>query len=84
MTRTLRDLRLLRLFDQQMLGERVGVNAVTISRWETCEHKPSLRNIHKLAKALDMEPEEVGHAVEATFVQKQQRSKIPQALAQSA
>jgi len=86
MARTLRDLRLARQFDQQMLGERVGVNAVTISRWETGGHKPSLRNIHKLAHALGMKPEDVDHAAKETIAQRRQPPQImvPQPLVQSA
>lgn len=36
------------------LGELVGVNQSTITRWETNEIKPSIDNVEEVAKALDV------------------------------
>lgn len=53
----LKSKRLEKGYTMQELGEKVGVNAATISRWESGDIENMRRDkIVKLAKALDLEP----------------------------
>lgn len=44
---------------QEALGEMIGANRVTISRYETCEYNPSLPALKRLAEALQTTPAEL-------------------------
>jgi len=44
---------------QEELGEMIGANRVTISRYETCEYNPSLPALKRLAEALQTTPAEL-------------------------
>lgn len=44
---------------QQQLAERVGVSRQQIQKWECGERTPKLKNIIKLAAALDLPLEEL-------------------------
>lgn len=46
-------------FSQEALGEMIGANRVTISRYETCEYNPSLPALKRLAEALQTTPAEL-------------------------
>ncbi len=55
----LKTLRERRLVTQKELAKAAGVSVPTISRLETESVRPSIRTIRALAKALDMNPEQV-------------------------
>lgn len=56
---TLKLLRVNKGFNQDELGEKIGVSQTTISAWEQGKAKPSAKNIYKLAKI---------YAVESTVI----------------
>lgn len=49
----IRDARVASTLTQRQLGDRVGVDAATVSRWERDEHEPSLRTLREIAEATD-------------------------------
>lgn len=53
---TLKLLRVNKGFNQDELGEKIGVSQTTISAWEQGKAKPSAKNIYKLAKIYAVEP----------------------------
>lgn len=53
---TLKLLRVNKGFNQDELGEKIGVSQTTISAWEQEKAKPSAKNIYKLAKIYAVEP----------------------------
>lgn len=53
---TLKLLRVNKGFNQNKLGEKIGVSQTTISAWEQGKSKPSARNIYKLAEIYAVEP----------------------------
>lgn len=53
---TLKLLRVNKGFNQDELGEKIGVSQITISAWEQGKAKPSAKNIYKLAKIYAVEP----------------------------
>ncbi|MYZ04508.1 helix-turn-helix transcriptional regulator [Lactobacillus salivarius] len=53
---TLKLLRVNKGFNQDELGEKIGVSQTTISAWEQGKVKPSAKNIYKLAKIYAVEP----------------------------
>ncbi|GET06788.1 hypothetical protein SY212_18180 [Ligilactobacillus agilis] len=53
---TLKLLRVNKGFNQNELGEKIGVSQTTISAWEQGKSKPSARNIYKLAEIYAVEP----------------------------
>ncbi|WP_195558411.1 helix-turn-helix transcriptional regulator [Ligilactobacillus salivarius] len=53
---TLKLLRVNKGFNQDELGEKIGVSQTTISSWEQGKAKPSAKNIYKLAKIYAVEP----------------------------
>ena len=53
---TLKLLRVNKGFNQDELGEKIGVSHTTISAWEQGKAKPSAKNIYKLAKIYAVEP----------------------------
>lgn len=53
---TLKLLRVNKGFNQDELGEKIGVSQTTISAWEQGRTKPSAKNIYKLAKIYAVEP----------------------------
>lgn len=53
---TLKLLRVNKGFNQDELGEKIGVSQTTISAWEQGKAKPSSKNIYKLAKIYAVEP----------------------------
>lgn len=54
-SKNLKFLREARNISKSKMGEMVGVNQSTISRWETNEIKPSIDNVEEVAKALNIE-----------------------------
>lgn len=52
---TLKLLRVNKGFNQDELGEKIGVSQTTISAWEQGKAKPSAKNIYKLAKIYAVE-----------------------------
>jgi len=56
---TLRELRLNRLFSQAKLAKLSGVSRTTIVAIENNQHTPQPLTIHKLAKALDVDPTDI-------------------------
>lgn len=46
-------------YTTRQLGERVGVNASTICRWESDEKTPMLRHLFRLAAELEVEVAEL-------------------------
>ena len=53
---TLKLLRVNKGFNQDELGEKLGVSQTTVSAWEQRKAKPSAKNIYKLAKIYAVEP----------------------------
>lgn len=53
---TLKLLRVNKGFNQNELGEKIGVSQTTISAWEQGKSKPSAKNIYKLAEIYAVEP----------------------------
>ena len=53
---TLKLLRVIKGFNLDELGEKIGVSQTTISAWEQGKAKPSAKNIYKLAKIYAVEP----------------------------
>ncbi|MYZ65162.1 helix-turn-helix transcriptional regulator [Lactobacillus salivarius] len=53
---TLKLLRVNKGFNQDELGEKIGVSQTTISAWEQGKAKPSAKNIYKLAKIYAVDP----------------------------
>ena len=53
---TLKLLRVNKGFNQDELGEKIGVSQTTISAWEQGKAKPSAKNIYKLSKIYAVEP----------------------------
>lgn len=53
---TLKLLRVNKGFNQNELGEKIGVSQTTISAWEQGKSKPNARNIYKLAEIYAVEP----------------------------
>ncbi|MGU9994173.1 helix-turn-helix transcriptional regulator [Ligilactobacillus salivarius] len=53
---TLKLLRVNKGFNQDELGEKIGVSQTTISAWKQGKAKPSAKNIYKLAKIYAVEP----------------------------
>ena len=53
---TLKLLRVNKGFNQDELGEKIGVSQTTIYAWEQGKAKPSAKNIYKLAKIYAVEP----------------------------
>lgn len=43
----------------QMVADEVGVSTMTVHRWEEGKRRPALRFIPKLARALDVDPQEL-------------------------
>jgi transcriptional regulator with XRE-family HTH domain len=54
-----RDLRLKNFWSQDKLAKLSGVSRATIVAVERKQHKPQPITIHKLAKALGVEPDEI-------------------------
>ena len=55
----LRDLRVRRALTQQELAEKADVGTNTVARLERNETEPHMSTLRKLARALDIEPEEL-------------------------
>ena len=55
----LREWREGKFWTQGQLAEKAGVNLHSISDWELGNSEPQFRNIHKLATALGVEPEQI-------------------------
>jgi len=55
----LRELRERKILSQAMLAERAGLTVATISRLEKGRHRPAFQTIHKLAKALGVQPQDI-------------------------
>lgn len=60
---TLKLLRVNRGFNQDELGEKIGVSQTTISAWEQGKVKPSAKNIYELAKIYAVEPTVIFDAI---------------------
>ena len=60
---TLKLLRVNKGFNQDELGEKIGVSQTTISAWEQGKAKPSAKNIYKLAKIYAVEPTVIFNAI---------------------
>jgi len=45
--------------NDEKIGNRIGVNRATVFRWRTEQHRLNPEKIAALAKALDLEPEEL-------------------------
>ena len=58
---TLRQLRLDRLLSQAKLALLSGVSRTTIVAIENSQHRPQDLTIHRLAKALKVDPEDIDH-----------------------
>ena len=58
---TLRQLRLERLLSQARLARLSGVSKTTIVAIEKYQHTPQLLTIHKLAKALKVDPKDIDY-----------------------
>jgi len=56
---TLRELRLNKLWSQAKLAKLSGVSRTTIMAIENNQHAPQPLTIHKLAKALGVDPQEI-------------------------
>lgn len=56
---TLRELRLNKLWSQAKLAKLSGVSRTTIVAIENNQHAPQPLTIHKLAKALGVDPREI-------------------------
>ena len=56
---TIKELRLRKLWSQAKLAELSGVSRTTIVAIENNQHTPQLLTIHKLAKALEVEPNDI-------------------------
>jgi DNA-binding XRE family transcriptional regulator len=50
-------------YNQESLGESIGVTKHTVSQWETGTHAPSPRNRLKLARALAISLEELDRLI---------------------
>lgn len=55
----LREWRRRRFLTVRALAEKAGVAYTTIVRVETGRHQPTMKTIMRLAKALDVEPEQL-------------------------
>ena len=53
---TLKLLRVNKGFNQDELGEKLGVSQTTVSAWEQRKAKPNAKNIYKLANIYAVEP----------------------------
>lgn len=47
----IRDARVASTLTQRELGDLVGVDSITVSRWERGEHEPSIRTLRDIAAA---------------------------------
>jgi len=56
---TIRELREKACITQEELAHKVGVSVFTISRLERVHHKPRIRNLRNLAKALGVGIDEI-------------------------
>lgn len=55
---------------QKELSEKTGISIVSLAKYEKNERLPSYENLHKLAKALKMNYDEV-----SSILEKQKRSR---------
>jgi DNA-binding XRE family transcriptional regulator len=58
---TVKELRLRKLWSQAKLAKVSGVSRTTIVAIENNQHAPQPLTIHKLAKALEVEPNQIEH-----------------------
>jgi transcriptional regulator with XRE-family HTH domain len=58
---TVKELRLRKLWSQAKLAKMSGVSRTTIVAIENNQHAPQPLTIHKLAKALEVEPNQIEH-----------------------
>ena len=61
--KTIKELRLKKLWSQAKLAQLSGVSRTTIVAIENNQHKPQPLTIHKLAKALGVEPSQIENSL---------------------
>lgn len=64
---TVRQLRVERGLTQEQLARRIGVGLLTVGKWERDDTIPSPENHIALAKALGVEPVEVGYVAPSEY-----------------